>query len=195
MEPKGRRKRSADQLQGLALQDQAVRSVAARPSVTAPSEDIDEPGLYKIVVRYEDHSVRGYVRERELGSIEELLRNEPKSPLDTLEIRQSGTHAFAAVSTEDAKAVFFVKTFEGDLRHRALHFHEHAPIVPGLWVRVTFHDGEVIEGIITNSRDYVLDHGFFMKPTDPNGNNRLIYVLKNRLEDFNVLGMRNTPKS
>ena len=97
-------------------------------------------------------------------------------------------------STEHAKAVFFVKTFQGDLRHRALHFHEHAPIVPGLWVRVTFHDAEVIEGIISNGRDYVLDRGFFMKPTDPNGNNHLIYVIKNRLQNFNVLGMRNTPK-
>jgi len=33
-----------------------------------------------------------------------------------------------------------------------------------------------------------------MMPTDPNGNNRLIYVLKDRLKDFNVLGMRNAPK-
>ena len=28
-------------------------------------------------------------------------------------------------------------------------------------------------------------------PTDPDGNNRLIYVMKSRLKDFNVLGIRN----
>jgi hypothetical protein len=94
------------------------------------------------------------------------------------------------VPTKDAKAVFFVKTFDGDLRHRALHFHEHAPIVPGLWVRVYFYDGEMIEGIISNTRDFVLEKGFFLRPTDPNGNNKLVYVLKGGLKDFHVLGMR-----
>jgi hypothetical protein len=99
------------------------------------------------------------------------------------------------VSTKDAKAVFFVKTFDGDLRHRALHFHEHAPTVPGLWVRVYFYDGEMIEGIISNTKDFVLETGFFLRPTDPNGNNRLVYVLKAGLKDFHVLGMRNFSKN
>jgi hypothetical protein len=99
------------------------------------------------------------------------------------------------VPTKDAKAVFFVKTFDGDLRHRALHFHEHAPTVPGLWVRVYFYDNEMIEGIISNSRDFVLENGFFLRPTDPNGNNTLVYVLKGGLKDFHVLGMRNFSKN
>jgi hypothetical protein len=149
---------------------------------------------YQIVIRYEDHAVRGFAEASELGSIEQLLRNEPQSSLDSIQLKLVGTGAEQKVSTKNAKAVFFVKTFDGDLRHRALHFHENAPIVQGLWVRVSFEDGETIEGIIRNSRDYVLEHGFFMMPTDPNGNNRLIYVLKDRLKDFNVLGMRNAPK-
>jgi hypothetical protein len=31
-------------------------------------------------------------------------------------------------------------------------------------------------------------------PTDPNGNNKLVYVLKGGLKDFHVLGIRNYPK-
>ena len=147
-----------------------------------------------MVIRFEDHAVRGYASENDLGSIEQLLHNDPQVPLDGIMLRILETDNIERVPTENAKAVFFVKTFDGDTRHRALHFHEHAPIVPGLWVRVSFHDSEVIEGIISNSRDFVLDHGFFMMPTDPNGNNRLIYVLKDRLKDFNVLGMRNMPR-
>lgn len=152
------------------------------------------PTTYQIVIRYEDHAVRGFADSSKLGSIEQMLRNEPQSTLDSIHLRLVGTGADQDVSTKDAKAVFFVKTFDGDLRHRALHFHENAPIVQGLWVRVSFQDGETIEGIIRNSRDYVLERGFFMMPTDPNGNNRLIYVLKDRLKDFNILGMRNAPK-
>jgi hypothetical protein len=31
-------------------------------------------------------------------------------------------------------------------------------------------------------------------PTDPNGNNKLVYVLKGGLKDFHILGIRNYPK-
>ena len=105
----------------------------------------------------------------ELGTIEQLLRNDPVSQLDSIRLKLADTGKTKDVSTRNAKAVFFVKTFDGDLKHKALHFHENAPIVQGLWVRIAFHDGETIEGIISNSRDYVLEHGFFMMPTDPNG--------------------------
>jgi hypothetical protein len=156
--------------------------------------DPESPSTYRVVIRYEDHAVRGFAEASDLGTIDQLLRNEPASQLNSIRLKLVDTDVFQDVSTQNAKAVFFVKTFDGDLRHRALHFHENAPIVQGLWVRIAFHDGETIEGIISNSRDYVLEHGFFMMPTDPNGNNQLIYVLKDRLKDFHVLGMRNSPK-
>jgi hypothetical protein len=150
---------------------------------------------YRVVIRYENHAVRGLVEPSELGSIDQLLRNDPMYPLDSIRLKLLDSETIEDVSTKDAKAVFFVKTFDGDLRHRALHFHEHAPIVTGLWVRVYFYDGEMIEGIISNTKDFVLETGFFLKPTDPNGNNRLVYVLKAGLKDFHVLGMRNPSKN
>lgn len=130
----------------------------------------------------------------ELGSVDQLLRNDAQYPLDFIRLRLLDSGVVEQVPTKNAKAVFFVKTFDGDLRHKALHFHEHAPVVPGLWVRVYFHDSEMIEGIISNTRDFVLESGFFLRPTDPNGNNRLVYVLKGGLKDFHVLGMRNFSK-
>jgi hypothetical protein len=152
-------------------------------------------GVYRVVVRFEDHTVRGTASISELGTIEQLLHNEAQSPLETIKLNLVETGEEKEIPTQDAKAVFFVKTFNGDLRHKALHFHENAPIVPGLWVRVYFHDGEMIEGIISNTRDFVLESGFFLIPTDPNGNNRLAYVNKSGLKDFHVLGMRNMPKN
>ncbi|MBB5329639.1 DUF6982 domain-containing protein [Tunturiibacter gelidoferens] len=200
MEQEGRGKRSANQLQGAPVQDQAVRPVTTeQPRIlksqgkSQVAEELSEP--YRVVVRYESHAIRGLAESRELGSIEQLLRNEPIYPLDSIRLKLLDTDTIEDVPTRDAKAVFFVKTFDGDLRHRALHFHEHAPIVPGLWVRVYFYDGEMIEGIISNTRDFVLESGFFLRPTDPNGNNALVYVLKGGLKDFHVLGMRNVPKS
>jgi hypothetical protein len=157
--------------------------------------DNEASDSYRVVIRYENHAIRGLAEPSELGSIEQLLRNDPMYPLDSIRLKLLDTGVVEDVSTKDAKAVFFVKTFDGDLRHRALHFHEHAPIVPGLWVRIYFYDGEMIEGIISNTKDFVLESGFFLRPTDPNGNNRLAYVLKAGLKDFHVLGMRNPTKS
>jgi hypothetical protein len=198
MEQEGRGKRSANQLQGTPVQDQAVRPVAAESRLVVSKKgdkELSGSESYRIIIRYESHAVRGLVEPEELGSIEQLLRNDPMYPLDTIRLKLLDTGAMEDVSTKDAKAVFFVKTFDGDLRHRALHFHEHAPIVPGLWVRVYFYDGEMIEGIISNTKDFVLETGFFLRPTDPNGNNRLVYVLKGGLKDFHVLGMRNPSKN
>lgn len=152
-------------------------------------------GVHRVVVRFEDRTVRGTVEISELGSIEQLLHNDPHSPLDRIKLTLVDTGEIEEFPTRDAKAVFFVKTFSGDLRHKALHFHENSPIVPGLWVRIYFYDGEMIEGIISNTRDFVLEDGFFLIPTDPNGNNRLAYVNKSGLKDFHVLGMRNMPKN
>lgn len=194
MESEGGSKRSANQLQGSAVQDQAVRPVTAGSRVAGKNAEADSPAQYKIIIRYEDHAVKGIIDVNDLGSIEQLLRNDPEYPLDTIPLKLLDSEKVEHVPTKNAKAVFFVKTFDGDLRHRALHFHEHAPIMQGLWVRVYFYDGEVIEGIIGNTRDHVLEDGFFLMPTDPNGNNKLVYVLKGGLKDFHVLGMRNPSK-
>lgn len=196
MEPEGSGKRSSNQLQGAALQDQAVRSDAAEPRVVGSKAVKGRPdGAHKVIIRFEDHTIRGTAEASELGSIEELLRNDQKNPLNSIRLTLLDSDSTEDVPTKDAKAVFFVKTFDGDERHKALHFHENAPITPGLWVRVYFYDNEMIEGLISNTRDFVLEEGFFLMPTDPNGNNRLVYVLKRGLKDFHVLGIRNFPKN
>ena len=95
---------------------------------------------------------------------------------------------------DDAKAVFLVKSFRGNSDHNPLHFHTHVRTVQGLWVRIVFYDDEVMEGIVHNTSHYVLQKGFLLIPTDPRTNNRLVYVLKAKLKNFEVLGMRNPPK-
>src|SRR5271170_5238868 len=134
MEQEGRSKRSANKLQGAPVQDQAVRSVPAEPRFVVPKKaDKDLSDSYRIVIRYENHAVRGLAEPSELGSIEQLLRNDPVYPLDSIRLKLLDSQQVEDVSTKDAKAVFFVKNFDGNLRQLAIHFHEHAPTVPGLW--------------------------------------------------------------
>jgi hypothetical protein len=83
-----------------------------------------------------------------------------------------------------------VHSFEGDENHKELNFHAKAPIVHGIWIRIQFLDGEVMEGIVHNSIRYLVNPGFFLMPTSPRSNNKLVYVAKSQLADYRVLGTR-----
>ena len=142
-----------------------------------------------VALQFGGHTVKGYATRDQWPS-EENLGTPPVSAV----LRPLGSEIPQEVSLEGVKAVFFVKGFDGKW-HDDLRFHDHLPAQECLWVRATFHDGEVIEGLIRNNQNFVIQSGFYMLPTDPEGNNWLIYVLKNKLKDFQVLGLRAAPKN
>ncbi len=84
-----------------------------------------------------------------------------------------------------------MENFDGDPQHKGLRFYRGAPIVHGVWVRVEFIDSEVMEGLVYNTMSFLVDAGFFMRPTDPYSNNQFVYVLKAWLKEFCILGLRN----
>ncbi len=92
MEQEGRGKRSANQLQGAPVQDQAVRSAAAEPRLVEPKKTDKEQSdeSYRVVIRYENHAVRGLAEPSELGTIDQLLRNDPMYPLDSIRLKAAG---------------------------------------------------------------------------------------------------------
>ena len=144
----------------------------------------------KVVIQFGARTVKGYLESPAWNTIEELLSNAPQSSLESFRIRRLETDLIEEVSIKDVKAVFYVNSFDGDSEHNHLNFHTRAPIIHGIWMRLQFLDGEVMEGIVYNSIRYLVDPGFFLLPTDPGSNNRLVYVLKSWLVDHRVLGMR-----
>jgi hypothetical protein len=145
---------------------------------------------HKVVICYLDgRRVRGHLRTEAATSIDTLLQRAERTleaetifcPLDgephTLELSQ-------------AKALFFVKTFEGNPRQEKIRFYENGPEVGLLWVEIQFQDGEVEEGAIYNSIHHLVQSGFFLQPSDPGSNNRLIYVNKSAITGYRVLGVR-----
>jgi len=78
------------------------------------------------------------------------------------------------VSTNDLKAVFCVKTFEGDRRRKSDYALENLKKVPGLKLKVTFLDGEVLYG--TTNGYTPGRRNFFLLPADKNGNNERVCV-------------------
>jgi hypothetical protein len=143
-----------------------------------------------VVIQFGSRSIKGYLDSPARSTVEELLRNASHRPPETFKVRMLQSNKVKVVSVKDIKAVFFVNSFEGDSNHQILNFHNRAPVVDGIWMRLQFLDGEVMEGIVYNSLRYLVDPGFFLLPTDPDSNNRLVYVSKNWLAEHHILGLR-----
>jgi hypothetical protein len=152
--------------------------------------ETDSPRSEKVVIQFGTKTIKGYLDSPTWNTIEKLLSNAPPSPPESFRIRRLDSNQSEDISVKDVKAVFYVNSFEGDADHKHLNFHTRAPIVHGIWMRLKFLDGEVMEGIVFNSLRYLVDPGFFVLPTDPESNNKLVYVLKSWLVDHRVLGMR-----
>jgi hypothetical protein len=145
--------------------------------------------LDMLVIQFGGRTIKGYTDRSQWSAGTDL-----GALLATPPIRLIGSNKAEQIPLEGVKAIFFVKSFEGKW-HDDLRFHDHLPPPECLWVRATFHDGEIIEGLIDNNCHHVVHAGFFMFPIDPEGNNWLMYILKNKLRDFQILGLRQAPKS
>ena len=145
----------------------------------------------RVVIQFGTRTVKGYLESPAWNTIEELLSGAPLSTPETLHVRLFESNSVEEISIKDVKAIFYVNNFDGDANHKEMSFYGKSTIVHGLWMRVQFLDGEVIEGIVHNSIRYLVDPGFFLVPTHPGSNNKLIYVSKSQLADHRVLGTRN----
>lgn len=158
--------------------------------MSQPMHVFDSPRSEKVVVQFGDRTIKGYIDSPAWKTVEEMLSHAPHGSPESFRIRTLESGAVEEISADEIKAVFYVNSFEGDSKHEILNFHSRAPIVHGIWMRLQFRDGEVMEGIVYNSIRYLVDTGFFLLPTDPDSNNRLVYVRKDWLADHRVLGIR-----
>ena len=120
----------------------------------------------KVVVRFQDgRMVKGYTHDF----------NPNREIFHVSEVQEGGT--VIEVSTSLLKAVFFVKTFEGNKDHRSSDDFsmESLKNVPGLKVKVTFSDGEVMYG---STHGYAPERkGFFIFPADKESNNDRAFII------------------
>ncbi len=79
------------------------------------------------------------------------------------------------VRVPELKALFFVKTFEGDPQHHKSNETPPGAALIGRRIRVVFKDGEVLVGT-TQGYDRTRP-GFFLAPVDPGSNNERCFVV------------------
>jgi hypothetical protein len=146
---------------------------------------------HKAVITRRDSSViKGYLCSDEPCRLGELANGTPLNLHEHLHVKfQSEDGSPLDLQWSDVKAVFFVSDFAGSSEREPVLFYSRGPEVGDIWTELTFHDGEVIEGYVSNSLHHVIADGFFLRPTDPGGNNLLIYVNKDSLKNYRVLGV------
>lgn len=152
---------------------------------------VDSYHWEKVVIQFGGKCIRGYLETSQWNTIEDILATPQLNTVEKLRIRLLDFDQVEEIPINDVKAVFYVNSFEGDPARRTINFHTRTPIVHGIWIRLEFLDGEVMEGIVHNSIRYLVDSGFFLVPTDPASNNKLVYVMKKWIVDYRVLGLRN----
>jgi len=88
------------------------------------------------------------------------------------------------VSIQELKAVFFVKTYEGDKGHLEYKLFDRAN-VQARKIFVRFNDGEFMVGF---TMGYTPDkQGFFLAPADPDSNNSRIYIVNDAVDHIQWL--------
>ncbi len=136
--------------------------------------------------------LKGFTDSLPNGDVDALLSEDPFSLPAKITLQSLESKKPVSVSIKSLKALFFVKTFEGSKVYKEIKFFHAHPPIEGLWVSVKFDDNEATEGIVHNSLHYLVEPGFFLKPPDPQSNNQAVYVVKESLEEFRVLSVRET---
>lgn len=124
----------------------------------------------KIVIKYKNGTLLK-------GKTNDFFPNKKEFHLNTI----SGENNI--VSVEDLKAIFFVKSFEGN-KDREDNYNDKVA-GGGKKVKVSFVDGETILGFTLG---YSPDRqGFYLNPADLDNNNERIFVVSSATQDISFL--------
>jgi hypothetical protein len=130
----------------------------------------------KVVILLQDNTpLKGYLNPAMLGRADTI---------DLLTV--DGEHESVALG--DVKSVHFVREFLENFEPERKTFLSR-PKLDGLWVRLRFRDGDVMEGIVSNDLLDMLDTGVQLTPPDLHGNSLRLFIPRAALLEMKVLGV------
>lgn len=132
-----------------------------------------------LVSRFDKGPVEGFVQLPEGLSQDGL---ELLSPAGTL----------TRLPLAEIRAICFIREFEGGETWRKQRTFLSRPKANGLWVRVTFRDGELLEGTMPNELSGEAS-GFAIVPPDPTFQNQRMFVPRDAVRAVEVLGVIGSP--
>jgi len=98
----------------------------------------------------------------------------------------------ATVPYPDIKAIAFVRDFADSAPPERQVF-QNRPKMEGLWVRLRFRDGDLMEGVMPNNLLLVEHYGFTVVPPDSYSSQQRVFVPRISLAAVEVLGVVGSP--
>jgi hypothetical protein len=135
-------------------------------------------GRYKVVIRLLNGQIKKGFVDDFWPSAKHILFKDRNGKEEDLQLKE-------------LKALFYVDRFEGNKKHsEAKQYPSREAMPSGVAVRIKFKDNEMIEGLASNTS--MFSTGFFLTPADPDSNNKRIFVVKSALEEYVVIGLKNS---
>jgi hypothetical protein len=133
-----------------------------------------------------------------------VIRRFDREPLAGFVSAQSfGDPGVELLSTEGAvsllpyheiKTICFVRDFASADAELGKKVFNTRPKLAGLWVRMRFRDGEIMEGILPNDLLQIESHGYTVIPPDPYANSQRIFAPRSALAEIQVVGVIGRPR-
>lgn len=101
-------------------------------------------------------------------------------------LNQSGN--LVRIELGEVKCVYFVRDFN-DLDSFSRKTFTTRPRTEGLWVRLTFKDNDITEGLMTNDLTQLHPEGFLLNPPDTRANTQRMFVPRSALSSLMVLSV------
>ncbi len=92
----------------------------------------------------------------------------------------------------DVKALYFVRDFESHPPAEDAVFHTR-PKMNGVWIRLRFRDGDLMEGVLPNNLLQLEPQGYTFVPPNPTSNNQKVFVPREALSELQVVGVVGSP--
>ncbi len=101
--------------------------------------------------------------------------------------------AVVVVPLEEIKAVDFVRDFESADQPTGPQLFSSRPKMSGLWVRMRFRDGELMDGLMANNLLQLEAAGFTVVPPNPTSRRQKVFVPRTALSEIQVVGVVGSP--
>lgn len=118
------------------------------------------------------------------------------SETDAVSMEEAGTHKVFTADIHLLKAIFFVRSFEGDRHYREKKSYG-LTRPKGRRIFIKFNDGEDMVGFLIGDlpwgKGFFLSKsenalkGFFISPTDEDSNNEKVFVVTSSIKDVTVM--------
>jgi len=92
------------------------------------------------------------------------------------------------IDLRDIKVVYFVRDF-GDAEAPSRKTFTTRPRTEGLWVRLKFKDGDILEGMMPNDLAVTGGDGFLVNPPDLRSNTQRMFIPRSALESLTVIAV------